>query len=53
MKNFRVTDSNEVMAVRLFPQPEPKNALFLLSRNGVGRVHEKFSPCRFERGKGC
>ena len=36
-----------------FWHPEPKNKLFLLCRHDVGRVGEKFSSRRFERGIGC
>ena len=40
-------------AVRLISDSEPKNVSLLLSRHGVGRVHEKFLPRLLERGYGC
>ena len=36
-----------------FRPPEPKNVWFLLSRQDVRRVDEKFSSRRFERADGC
>ena len=53
MKNFLLSDSSEQMAVRDISAPEPKNVWFLLSRDDLGRVHEKFSSLRFERADSC
>ena len=53
MKNFLLADSGEQMPVRLISTPEPKNILFLLSRQDVRRVHEKFSSRRFRRADAC
>ena len=36
-----------------FRPPEPKNVWFLLSRQDVRRVNEKFSSRRYERAGGC
>ena len=52
MKNFYLADPNKLMAVRLISDSEPKNVSLLLSRHGVGRVDEKFSPRLLERGYG-
>ena len=38
------------MLLDSFWPPEPKNKWLLLCRHDVRRVHEKFSPRRFERG---
>ena len=53
MKNFHLADSNEVMAVKLISASKRKNVGFPLSRQDAPRVHEIFSPLRFERGNGC
>ena len=53
MKNFLVADSSQLMAVRLFRPPEPRNGWFLFSRLDVRRINEKFSSRRFERAIGC
>ena len=53
MKNFIVSIRTSLWLLDSFPPPEPKNVLLLLSKKGVRRVHEKFSPRRFERGSGC
>ena len=53
MKNFLLADSIKPMAVRLISDSWAKNLWFLLSRDDVRRVHEKFFPRRFDRADGC
>ena len=53
MKNFLLTDSNELMVVRLISASWAKNLWFLLFWHDVRRVDEKFFSRRFERADGC
>ena len=53
MKNFLLADSDEQMAVGLISASWAKNVWFLLSRDDVRRVHEKFSSRRFRRADAC
>ena len=49
MKNFYLADSNKLMAAKLISAFwATKNVWLPLSRHGVRRVHEKFSPHWFE-----
>ena len=52
MKNFHLGDKNEVTAVRLISGSWAQKRIIPTFRHGVRRVHEKFSPSRFERGNG-
>ena len=52
-KNFHIADLKEEMAIRLISANWAQETfLFLLSKHGVRRVHEKYSSHRFERGYG-
>ena len=53
MKNFLLADSSELVAVSLILASWAQKQLFLLYRDDVRRVHEKFSSRRLERGIGC
>ena len=52
MKNFPLSDSSELMAVRVI-SASGAQVLFLLCRHDVRRVDEKFSSLRFERADCC
>ena len=52
MKNFLLADSSELLAVTLIFAPEPKNVWFLLSRDDVRGVHQKFSSRLMEQANG-
>ena len=53
MKNFLLADSSELLAVRLISASWAQKRWFVLSAQGVRRVHEKFSSRRFQRADGC
>ena len=52
-KNFLLADSIELLVVRLISASWAQKRWFLLSAQGVRRVHEKFSSRRFQRADGC
>ena len=53
MRIFHLSDSNNLMPVRLISASLAERGLILLSRHDVRRVHEKFSSRRFEEGNSC
>ena len=53
MKNFFSPIRPVYWLLYSFLHPEPKNKWFLLCRNDVRRVHEKFFSRRFEQADGC
>ena len=53
MKNFILADPSERMAFRLISASWAKKRWFLVSRNDVRPVDEKFSSRRFERADDC
>ena len=53
MKNFLLADWSQIMLLDSFRPSEPKNVWFLLSRDDVRGVHEKFLSRLMEQANGC
>ena len=54
MKNFALSDSSELIAVRVISASwAQKRSIPTFKTYNYGRVHEKFSSLRFEWADGC